>query len=344
MIRKLDKTSMNICKNKWDSIAKPLESLGIFEEIIIKIAGITKDVNYHINKKAVVVMCADNGVVSQNVTQTSSNVTAIVAQNIAEGKGCINHMAKFSNTDVFAVDIGMKTDIKSKNIIRKKILYSTGDISLKPAMTRQQAINAIKVGIDIVCELKNKGYKIIATGEMGIGNTTTSSAIISVLLDKKPEEIAGKGAGLSNKDFINKINVIYKAIEVNKPNKEDIFDVISKVGGLDIAGMTGVFIGGALYNIPIIVDGFISLAAALCAVSISYDIKDMLIASHLSAEKGAKYVIDYLELKPVISANMRLGEGTGAVSIFPLLDMVYEIYRNMSTFSDINIENYKHMD
>ena len=208
-------------------------------------------------------------------------------------------------------------------------------------MAKDTAIEAIECGIRIVKDLKDKGYGIIATGEMGIGNTTTSSAIAAVLLSRDVEEVTGRGAGLSSIGLDKKINAIKKAIEINKPKKEDPIDVLSKVGGLDIAGLVGVFIGGAALNIPLVIDGFISAVAALVAVKICPKVKGYIIPSHLSKEPAAIAIMEELNLKPFIDCNMCLGEGTGAVAIIPLLDMALSVYGNMSTFEEINVDKYE---
>jgi nicotinate-nucleotide--dimethylbenzimidazole phosphoribosyltransferase len=208
-------------------------------------------------------------------------------------------------------------------------------------MTRQQAIRAIEAGIDTVFELKEKGYNIIATGEMGIGNTTTSSAVTSVLLDLPVEMVTGKGAGLSNAGLERKIEVIKKAIERNKADKSDPIDVLSKLGGYDIAGLVGIFIGGAAARMPIVIDGFITAAAALIAIRIEPEVYDFIMPSHVSKENGGKILLNAMGMQPYITCDMCLGEGTGAITLFPLLDMSLAVYRQMSTFEQINIDAYQ---
>lgn len=340
-IKPLDKKEMLLAKKRWNSIAKPLNSLGLLEDVIVKIAGITRDCNVNLDKRAVVVMCADNGVVEEGVSQSGQEITAIVTENFIKGNTTVALMSKVANVDIIPVDIGVYKDIDVKGVINKKLMYGTKNFTKEPAMTKEVAVKAIEIGINMVKELKEKGYRIIATGEMGIGNTTTSSAMTAVLLEKAVEEVTGRGAGLSTVGLNKKINAIKKAIEINKPDKDDAIDVLSKIGGLDIAGLTGVFIGGAAYNIPIIVDGFISSVAALTAVKICPMVKEYLIGSHLSKEPASLALTEYLDLKSFINCNMCLGEGTGAVSIIPLLDMALEVYNKMSTFDEIEVEEYK---
>lgn len=346
-----NKRIMEASVKRWDNIAKPLRSLGALEEVIVKIAGITENINVDINKKALIIMCADNGVVKENVTQTGSEVTAIVAENFTEKKATVSIMAEVSKTDVFPVDIGIDRDMENSldinedvvpfRILNRKISYGTRNLYVEPAMTKEETIAAIEVGINLVEELKKKNYNIIATGEMGIGNTTTSSAIASVLLDKPVEFVTGKGAGLSSKGLERKIHVIKESIKLNKPNVEDPIDVLSKLGGLDIAGLVGVFIGGATFKIPIVIDGFISGVAAIIAVKINPKVIDYIIPSHVSEEPAGEMVLKELGLKPFISCGMFLGEGTGAIAVFPLLEMAANVYRDMSTFSEINVKEYE---
>lgn len=337
-IQPLDKESCLACEKRWDSIAKPLKSLGKIEANLIQIAGIQGTAAIQLQKKALVVMCADNGVVAEGVTQTGQEVTAIVAENFLDEKSCAAIMCKDTGTDIFPIDIGMVVD--TPRVEKRKIAYGTKNMAKEPAMTREEAIRGIEVGITYVTELKEKGYDIIATGEMGIGNTTTSSAVASVLLKKPVEEVTGRGAGLTTAGLEKKIQVIQNAIASYEPKKEDPIDVLSKVGGFDIAGLTGVYLGGAAMKIPVIVDGFISGVAALTAVRICPQTADYIIASHISKEPAGAMILEAIEKSPSLTCDMCLGEGTGAVALFPLLDMGLHIYEKMSTFSQIEIEDY----
>ncbi|WP_106060325.1 nicotinate-nucleotide--dimethylbenzimidazole phosphoribosyltransferase [Clostridium vincentii] len=348
-----NKTIMKECIERWDGIAKPLRSLGTLEEAVVKIAGITENINVNIDKKALIIMCADNGVVKENITQTGSEVTAIVAENFTKRKATVSIMAGVSKTDVFTVDIGIERDMENSldineevlpfRILNRKISYGTRNLYLEPAMTQEQTIAAIEVGINLVKELKKKNYNIIATGEMGIGNTTTSSAITSVLLNEPVELVTGKGAGLSSSGLERKIHVIKESIKLNKPKVEDPIDVLSKVGGLDIAGLVGVFIGGATFKIPIVIDGFISAVAALIAIRLEPLVIGYILPSHVSKEPAGEMVLNKLGLTPFINCGMFLGEGTGAIAVFPILEMACNVYRDMSTFSEIHVEEYKQL-
>jgi len=336
-----DSEAMQKARQHWNSIAKPLGSLGSLEDITTLLAGISSNEQFSIDKRALIIMCADNGVVCEGVTQTGQEVTAIVAENFLDEKSCVALMCKKSNTDIFPIDIGMVSD--TPRVEKHKIAYGTKNIAKEAAMTRVQAIEAIMVGLDKVRELKEKGYNIIATGEMGIGNTTTSSAITSVLLNCPPEEVTGRGAGLSSDGLTRKISVITEAISLNKPDINDPIDILAKLGGFDIAGLTGVFLGGAIYKLPIIIDGFISEVAALLAVSIAPKSNPYIIASHVSREPAAQMILDALGKEAVIRCNMHLGEGSGAVALLPLLDFAQDIYYKMSSFDDINIEAYQEL-
>lgn len=339
-IKAFDKSSAEKAAEKWNSIAKPLHSLGIFEDYIIKLAGIFADENFDINKRCVVVMCADNGVVCEGVTQTDSSVTAIAANAIANGTSNINMIAKSVHADVIAVDVGMNTEINNKNIIVNKASRGTNNIANGRAMSIAQAEKTIGSGIDIVCDLKSKGYKIIVTGEMGIGNTTTSAAVTSALLELPPEMVTGKGAGLDDERLVKKIKTVERAIKTNKPDKNDPLDILSKLGGYDIAGMTGLFLGGAVCGIPIVIDGVISVAAAALAVKICPEAKNYMLCSHASNEPASKTLLEYLGQKPVITANMSLGEGTGGAMLLSLLDSALSVYNSAHRFDSLPMERY----
>lgn len=323
--------------NHWNNLALPLHSLGRLQDTVVRIAGMIESPEVNLKKKALVVMCADNGVVEEGVTQSGQEVTLIVAENFLQEKATASILCRQVGADIFPVDIGIASDSK---IIPRKIAYGTKNMAKEPAMTRLEAKKALEVGISMAKELKEKGYGIIATGEMGIGNTTTSSAITSVLLQVAPEEVTGRGAGLSSKGLEKKISTIRKAITLHQPDREDILDVLSKVGGLDIAGMAGVFLGGAALGIPVVADGFISCVAALCAVRMCPAVRDYIITSHKSKEPAANMILEALDIPVFLDCDMCLGEGSGAVTIFPLLDMALAVYNGMTTFEANDMENY----
>lgn len=340
----LSQTAMKAAKEHWDRIGKPIEGLGLLEEMVIQVAGIQETEQVDLQKKAIIVMCADNGVVEEGVTQTGAEVTAIVTENFGKGIASVNVMAQLAGAVVFPVDIGVKTDIRHEGILNRKVTYGTKNMKKEPAMSREEALKAIQKGFEMVQALKEEGYKLIGTGEMGIGNTTTASAMLSVLLNVPVHEVTGYGAGLSEEGLQHKIAVIEEAIEVNKPNREDPIDVLSKVGGLDIAGLTGVFLGGAIYRIPIIIDGVISAAAALLAKNIDENAVSYMLPSHLGKEPASQLVMKELGLTPIIHGNLALGEGTGAALLFPLIDLAMGVYNQNKTFEDIHVEEYQRFD
>ena len=338
MIEPVSEEAKKQCILRWNGIAKPLHSLGKLEDGIVQIAGIIRTQEVKLAKKALVIMCADNGVVAEGISQCGQEITALVAENFLEKNSCACIMADRAGADVYPIDIGMVTDTK---VPGKKIAYGTRNFAIEQAMTREEALSAIKVGIEMVASLKAKGYQIIATGEMGIGNTTTSSAIAAVMLGVDVCEVTGKGAGLSETGLRRKIKVIKNAIEMHKPDPPDPIDVVSKVGGFDIAGLTGIFLGGAIYKIPTVIDGFISSVAALLASKIDTRVIEYMLPSHLSEEAAGGLILKALSMQPYLTCNMCLGEGTGAVSLFPLLDMALDIYEKMSTFQQISMEAYR---
>lgn len=339
-IRTLDQDAMKKAADRWDAIAHPLHSLGKLEDVIVQAAGIQRTDRVDLKKKALITMCADNGVVEEGVTQTGQEVTAQVAENFLSEKATAGILCRYNDAEICPIDIGIYRDTKVRNM---KIAYGTKNMTKGPAMTREEAIRALEVGIKAAGEKKEQGFKVLATGEMGIGNTTTSSAICTVLLDQPAETMTGRGAGLSSEGLQRKIHAIKKAIEINKPDPEDAIDVLAKVGGLDIAGMAGVFLGGAALGMPVVMDGFISCTAALVASRICPQAKDYMIASHVSKEPAAHLLLDALGKEQFLTCDMCLGEGTGAVMLFPLLDMAQEVYTKMSTFEDDDIEAYTHL-
>lgn len=328
-------------RQKWNSIAKPLGSLGLLEEAVVRMCAMTENLNYAPTCRKVVVFCADNGVVAEGVTQAGSEVTAIVANNLCTGATSVCKMAAVAHAEVVPVDMGMNAPIANPRIQNCRVMAGTNNMAKGAAMMRAQAVQAIEYGIALAENLSHQGANLFATGEMGIGNTTTSSAVASVLLRQPIERMTGTGAGLSQAGLLRKINAIETAVKINQPDPNDALDTLAKVGGLDIAGMTGFFLGAALCKKPCMIDGFISAVAALIAVRLCGAAADYMIASHVSAEPAGMCVLDALGLSPMITAGMRLGEGTGAVAAMPLLDMACSVFHSMSTFEDIQIEAYQ---
>ena len=340
-IKPLDEEAMSEAEKRWLSVVKPLFSLGRLEETITQIAGIKGKSDFTLDKKALVIMCADNGVVSEGISQCGSEVTATVAKSFLEKKSTVCIMAERANVDILPIDAGMASDVN--DIPKIKVSYGTKNIATGAAMSREECVTIIKRSIELVGKLKKDGYDLLLTGEMGIGNTTTSSAVASVLLKQPVEEMTGRGAGLTSEGLVRKINAIKKAIALNEPDPEDAIDVLAKVGGLDIAGMAGVFLGGAVYGIPVVMDGFISCVSALIAMRICPAARDYILASHVSKEPAAHLILENMGKEAIIHADMCLGEGTGAVALFPILDLAAAVYHSMSTFDDIHVEQYEEL-
>ena len=336
-VRPADKAEISKAKAHWDAVAKPLHGLGQLEDVLARMAGVSPLRREY--KKCVASFCADNGVVAQGVTQTGSEVTAIVAGNMLAGKASVCCMGRVTGADVIPVDAGMLTEVPGLRSI--KVARGTEDLSQAPAMTRRQCLAVLLAGMDLAGELAENGYTLLAAGEMGIGNTTTSSAVAAALLGRPAAEMTGRGAGLSDKGLEKKIRVIDAAIALHKPDPGDPVDVLAKVGGYDIAAMAGFYLGCALHRTPAVMDGFISTVAALAAVRLCPNVRDALTASHLSAEPGAGYVMEALGLTPLLKLGMALGEGTGAVSAMPLIDMALRVYFDMPSFDGIGIDAYQ---
>lgn len=342
-IRPFDQKAADAAWDWWDSLCKPLRGMGMLEEMIVQLAGIYGTEKIDSLNPVVVIMGADNGVVAEGVSQTGSEVTAQVLENMGDRISSVCIMSRVEGLEVIPVNIGMFTDGKHPRIWNRPVRYGTGNIAKEPAMTREEADRAIVTGIEVVKELCGQGYRMIITGEMGIGNTTPSSAIASVLLSKDPAEVTGRGAGLSSQALEHKIEVIRQAIAINQPDKDDILDVVSKVGSLDIAGMIGCYIGGAVMGVPVLIDGFISSIAAYCAAKLSPACRPYMVATHCSAEPAGQMMLDALGMKAPIQAGMHLGEGTGAVTAYSLYKYALALYNGLPSFKEAKVEQYQHL-
>ncbi|MCX7883600.1 MAG: nicotinate-nucleotide--dimethylbenzimidazole phosphoribosyltransferase [Caloramator sp.] len=338
-IKPLYDDSVKEAVKRLDNLTKPIGSLGYLEDIAARMAGITGKVHNEIKKKNIIIMCADNGVVEEGVSACPQYITAVLTNNATKGIMGVSVLSNFVNSDTTVVDIGVNADVDNPKIINKKIAYGTNNMLKGPAMTREQAIKAIETGIEIADNLIEKGYDLLGTGELGIGNTATSAAILSVLSGIDSDLIVGKGSGLTLEQYENKKMVVKKSIEVNKPDKNDVIDVISKVGGFDIAGLCGCFLSAAKNRVPIVIDGFISSAAALCAYKLNPLSRDYMFPSHLSAEPGASYMMKELKLEPMLNLKMRLGEGSGCPFAFNIIEAALEIINKMGTFEDAMINS-----
>ena len=350
---KIDKPDACIyakAKARFDSIAKPIDALGDFEDIICDIAAMTGNEKPDISKKALIIMCADNGVVEEGVTQTEASVTASVARLMGRNASSVGIMTKGYPVKTVPVDIGIDTDEKLEGVLDKKIAKGSGNIKKAAAMTNEQCLAAIEAGIGIVGDLKNEGIKMIATGEMGIGNTTTSTALLCALTGADPCDLTGRGAGLSDEGFERKKRVIKESLILHgllnkraEVTQEYAFNALCSVGGFDLAGLAGVFIGCGMYRIPAVIDGLISATAALAAHYIVRGCEGYMIASHKGKERGSELALETLNKKGIIDADMALGEGTGAVMIFPLIDMAMALYDSGTHFDEAYIEKYERL-
>jgi len=334
VIDQLEQETIKKARNRVNQLIKPQGSLGYLEDIYVQLAGITGKLYPRINKKAIIVMAADHGIVEEGVTTSTKEITLFQAENMTKKITGVCALANQAKADVVVVDIGINNDVNNKKIINRKIKRGTNNFYKENAMTRAEAIEAIEVGIEMAENEIKKGVNLIGTGEMGIGNTSPSSAIVSVICGKKPIEVTGMGANLPEDKVIHKAKVIKEAIRRRKPDPEDPIDVLSKVGGLEIAGMAGVMLGCATNHIPVVIDGFISTAAALIAYKINPLVLEYIIPSHASEEKGAKIASEYLGLKPPLNLGLRLGEGTGAALMFNIIEAATYMNLDMITFDE----------
>ncbi|WZL73795.1 nicotinate-nucleotide--dimethylbenzimidazole phosphoribosyltransferase [Clostridiaceae bacterium 35-E11] len=333
----LDTEAMQKAKERVDSLIKPPGSLGRIEDLAIQLAGITQNPFPTVDKKVVIVMSADHGVYEEGVAPNPQIITAIQTPNFAKGVTGVCALAKQAGADVIVVDIGVGVDVDAPGVIQRKIRYGTSNMAKGPAMTREEAIKSLEIGIQMAKEQIAKGKNLIGTGEMGISNTTASSAIFSVIGNCDPVEMVGVGAGLPLDKLTHKAHVIRKAIELNKPDPKDGIDVLAKVGGFEIGGMAGTMLGAAAHRVPVVVDGFISTAAALIAMTIEPKVKAFLIPSHHTAEQGGEKALSLTGLKPMFDMGLRLGEGSGAVLAFHFIEAATYMLKEMITFEEANI-------
>ena len=337
-IKPLDKAAMDAARARQDQLTKPAGSLGRLEELSIKIAGIQGKARPEIKNKAVITIAGDHGVVDEKVGNWPREVTAQMVENFLRGGAGINVLARQAGARIIFVDMGVASDLKPHpHLIVKKVGYGTRNICLGPAMTQEQVVEAIEAGIEVVTAESKKGMDIVGTGDMGIGNTTASSAVFAALSGKTVEEVTGRGTGLSDEQLAHKIDVIRRALAVNKPDPSQPLDILAKVGGFEIGGLSGVMLGAAARRIPVVIDGFISGAAALIAVALAPQLKDYIMAAHVSAEAGHAAMLNYMGLKPLLSLDMRLGEGTGAALGIILAEAAVRTLNEMATFAEAGV-------
>lgn len=334
-----DNAAMEKARQRQAELAKPPGSLGKLEDYSIRLAGITGNVKNEIEKCRVIVLAADNGVTAEGVSSAPTSVTLSQVINMTRHITGMSSLAYYFGNEVVVADLGIDTDRKIPGVLDRKIRRSTGNIAKERAMTRQQVLDAIAVGLDLAADAAKDGVNAVGVGEMGIGNTTTSSAVLSALTGATPEAVTGRGGGLTDQAFAVKKQVITQALALHHPDREDVVDVLSAVGGLDLAAMTGVFLGCALQHIPAVVDGFISIVAALCACRLNPNVKDYLFLSHASYEIGYRLAAEELGLEPCLLLDMRLGEGSGCPIAFQILKAACAVMNGMGTFAEAAIQD-----
>ena len=335
-IQPLDAAAMAAARERQAQLAKPPGSLGRLEDISVQLAGITGNVHNRIEKKHLLVFAADNGVVAEGVSSAPQSVTLMQTINLTRHKTGASTLCKHFGCGITVCDVGVNADIKEPKVLNRKIAYGTQNIVHGPAMTREQAEQAIIIGYELA---KATDADVIGIGEMGIGNTTTSSAVLSVLLDADVDGVTGRGGGITDASYLKKKQVIKTAIDINKPDKNDVIDVLAKVGGLDIAAMCGAFLGCAEKRCPVVIDGFISAVAALCAYKLCPNAVAYFIPSHASYEIGYKLAMDAMNLQPLFLLGMRLGEGSGCPLAFEILEAACAVMNDMATFDQAGIDD-----
>ena len=335
-IQPLDEAAMVAARQRQAQLAKPPKSLGRLEDLSVQLAGITGKVHNRIEKKHLLVFAADNGVVAEGVSSAPQSVTLMQTINLTRHKTGASTLCKHFGCEITVCDVGVNADIKEPKVLNKKIAYGTQNIVKGPAMTREQAIQAIQTGMHLAM---GTDADVIGIGEMGIGNTTTSSAVLSVLLNADVDAVTGRGGGITDASFLKKKQVIKDAIAVNVPDKNDVVDVLAKVGGFDIAAMCGAFLGCAAKRVPVVIDGFISAVAALCAYKLCPNSVSYFVPSHASYEIGYKLAMDAMNLQPLFLLGMRLGEGSGCPLTFEILDATCTIINDMATFDQAGIDD-----
>ena len=335
----LDAQAMRLARERQAKLAKPPGSLGVLEDISVRFAGITGRVFNDAKKRCVLIFSADNGVVAEGVSSSPQSVTLAQTINFGRGLTGVAVLARHFNTRLRVYDVGINADFTQPGVINKKIAYGTRNLAIEPAMTREQALEALEIGMQAAADAAKDGFEILGVGEMGIGNTTTSSAILSCLLDLPARETVGRGGGVDDAGFARKLEIVDGAIRLHRPNRDDIVDVLSKLGGFDIAAMCGAFLGAAVHRVPVVVDGFISAVAAMCACRINRACADYLFASHVSYERGYMLAINDMGLVPMLQLQMRLGEGSGCPIAFEVIDAALTVLKDMATFEEARIDD-----
>ena len=335
----LDAGAMEKARARQSELAKPPGSLGLLEELSVQLAGITGQVKNELSKTRIYVLAADNGVVEEGVSSAPQTVTLAQSINLTRGLTGASCLAKHFGDELVVVDMGIKLPYHCPEIVNRSLGKGTKNLYREPAMTREQAVSGILTGMELAAQAKLGGVSILGVGEMGIGNTTTSSAVLAVLLGTDVEAVTGRGGGITEESFRKKKAVIRTAIEVNRPDRDDVVGVLSKVGGFDLAAMCGAFLGAAAARRPAVIDGLISAAAALCAVRLCPNVRGYLVPSHASFEIGYRLAMEAMDLRPLFDLGMRLGEGSGCPLAFQVLDAACAVINDMATFDEAGIND-----
>lgn len=338
-IGELDKEAMAGAAERQSSLTKPPGSLGVLEELAVRLAGITGKAVPDIAEKVIITMAGDHGVVVEGVSAYPPEVTLQMLGNFVNGGAAINVLARHAGARVVVVDMGVAAPGTPEGVLAYKIKPGTENLARGPAMSREEAVACLEAGIDVVSREIERGTRLIGTGDMGIGNTTPSSAILAAFSGLPAERFVGRGTGIDDTGWKRKVETIYRALEVNRPDPRDAVEVLARVGGLEIGGLAGCILGAAAHRVPVLVDGFISGAAALVAARIEPKARNFMIASHLSVEPGHRFMLELLGLKPVLQMNLRLGEGTGAALAMNLVEAAVKIMREMATFESAGVSN-----
>lgn len=340
-IEPLNGEAMEAARARQDTLTKPLRSLGVLEDISVRVAGITGDSMPELKQKVILTMASDHGIVAEGVSAYPQEVTLQMVHNFINDGAGINVLARHIGARVVVVDMGVAADFaitnKTENFIDNKIAYGTANMTQGAAMSYDAAKQSIESGIDVLENVLENGVDIVGVGDMGIGNTTSSSAITAFITGEAVETVTGRGTGLDDAGLTRKIEQINKALDINKPDRGDAIDILAKIGGFEIGGMAGAILAAAAHRIPVVVDGFIAGAAALIAYELSPRVKDYSIASHLSVEAGHRAILDYMGLVPLLNLNMRLGEGSGAALGMGIVDASCKILREMATFEEAGV-------
>lgn len=337
LVSELDEKAMREAQARQDRLTKPRGSLGVLEEISVRLAGIFGDPRPLPGRKVVIVMAADHGVTEEGVSLYPPEVTAQMVLNFLSGGAAINVLSRHAGAEVRVVDVGVKSAVEGAGLVSRKVRPGTSNMAKGPAMSREEAVAALEVGIEVAETEIRRGARFLAAGDMGIGNTTAASAITACMSGLDPREVTGRGTGIDDAALKHKVEVVRRALRVNHPDPSDPLDILSKVGGLEIAGIAGVMLAAAAARCPVLVDGFISGAGALIAAGLQPRAAHFMIASHLSVERGHGVILEKLGLHPVIRANMRLGEGTGAALAFLIVDAALKILSEMATFEEAGV-------